>query len=128
MISETRAKWKRAEELVVEAGDMEVGDAAIMFVLAAVFCQRKFYNEVVGATLRGEEYPGMAEFQDLQTFRMIKATFGKDFESSVAAFMKSPPYMKVLNDSVVKELQDVVHRMVLAVMLKEKIGDKFYDV
>lgn len=107
---------------------MNPGDAAVMFILAAVLMQKKFYLNIVSKTLNGEAIPGIEEIQDLKTFRMIKELTGSGFPDLHKKFMESPVFLRQINDSLINELNDIVHRMVLAVMLKEKIGDKFYDV
>lgn len=128
MDAETKAKWKRAEELVGESADLDPGDAAIMFMVASIISQRKYYNDIVYKTLNGEEIIGIEDIQDVDVFRSIKAILGNRHDTLVTEFMKSKSFTHMFNEALLSGLTDILHRMVLAVTLKNKIGDKFYEV
>lgn len=127
-----QAKWKRAEELVGEAGDMDPGDAALMFVIAAIMSQKKYYDEIVRKTLDGEVVHEVEHLQDLEMFRVVKHIIGPAAHAKARDhFLESALYAKNRNDAVVRSMTDAVHRLTLALMLKEELekkGGSLYDV
>jgi hypothetical protein len=119
------AKWKRAGELVVEAGDMNPGDAAIMFLIAAVQAQRTYYDDIILRTLNGEDIPGLKEEQEIEVFRIIRTVLGEaKYAEARDGFLKSPLYRTHYNQAVRNGLTFTLNRLVLAVELNETLRPK----
>lgn len=119
-----RAKWKRARELVGEAGDMDPGDASIMFVIAAVYSQRKYYDKVVRDTLDGKAIEGLESIQDLAMFRLLRSALGPKFEEAKEGFINSEMFKNEVERVLTYELIDIVKRMVIAVKLHDVLDER----
>jgi hypothetical protein len=115
-----QAKWKRAQDVFNESCDMDPGDAAIMFVIAAVKAQTAYYDGIVRRTMNGEEIPELAPVQDVEFFRAMREILKPGrYKEQVEGFLASSMYRTYLSKAVQTSLLDAVERLVLANSMNE---------